>query len=137
MMKNQDQKTTNQQTQSKQHTQNTAHNSLGQSKQPATYWREQYKNEPYYTQGEKFEQYEPAYRTGIEGRQQYAGQRFDEVESNLRNDYETNIGSSTMSWEPKGKQACRAAWDYLDQNQASGTDRQQSQRQSSDRQSQR
>lgn len=135
-MKHQDQKTTNQQTQGKQHTQNTAQNTLGQSEQQTSYWREQYKNEPYYSQGEKFEQYEPAYRTGIEGRQRYAGQRFDEVEGNLRNDYEANLGSSTMRWDTKGKQACRAAWD-LDQKQASGTDRQQPQRQPSDRQSQR
>ncbi len=102
-----------------------ARNTLGQAEQQTTYWRDQYQKEPYYTQGEKFEDYEPAYRTGVEGRQQYAGQRFDEIESNLRNDYEANQGSSTMTWENKGKQACRAAWDYADQNASSNTDRQQ------------
>ena len=121
-----------QQTQNKQQTQTAGQQrSLsGQLDQQTTYWREQYKNEPYYSQGEKFEQYEPAYRAGIEGRQQYAGQRFDEVESNLRNDYEAHMGSGTMTWDNKARQACRAAWDHADQSMSSGTDRQQGGKQS-------
>lgn len=115
----------------KQQAQNAgARNTLGQAEQQTTYWRDQYQKEPYYTQGEKFEDYEPAYRTGAEGRQQYAGQKFDQVENNLRNDYQANQGSSTMTWENKGKQACHAAWDYADKNVSTDTDRQQSGRQS-------
>lgn len=110
-------------------------NTLGQTESQTSYWRNQYQNEPYYSQGQSFDQYEPAYRTGAEGRSQYSGQRFEEVESNLRSEYENNHGSSTMSWDQGAKQACRAAWDRADQMSSSGTDRQSSDRQSSDRQS--
>lgn len=113
-------------------------NTMGQTESPTSYWRNQYQNEPYYSQGQSFDQYEPAYRTGAEGRSQYSGQRFEEVESNLRSEYEANHGSSTMSWDQGAKQACRAAWDRADQMSASDRDRQSSSdRQSSDRKSNR
>src|SRR5688500_4287513 len=35
-------------------------NTLGQTEQQASYWRDQDRNEPYVTKGEKFEQYSPA-----------------------------------------------------------------------------
>ena len=100
-------------------------NTLGQTEQQASYWREQFQNEPYVTKGQKFDEYAPAYRTGYEGREQYAGQRFDDVENNLKRDYENNRGDSTMDWG-NAKQACRAAWDRADQFVSSSqTDRKQ------------
>ena len=100
-------------------------NTLGQTEQQASYWRDQFQNEPYVTKGQKFEEDAPAYRTGYEGRSQYAGQRFDDVENNLKRDYETNRGDSTMGWDT-AKQACRAAWDRADQFVSSSqTDRKQ------------
>lgn len=99
-------------------------NTLGQTEQQAAYWREQFQNEPYVTKGQKFDEYAPAYRTGYEGRSQYAGQRFDDVENDLKRDYENNRGDSTMDWS-KARQACRAAWDRADQFVSSQTDRKQ------------
>ena len=89
-------------------------NTLGQTEQQASYWRDQFQNEPYVTKGQKFDEYAPAYRTGYEGRSQYAGQRFDDVKNNLKRDYENNRGDSPLGWD-KAKQACRAAWDRADQ----------------------
>ena len=97
---------------------------LGQTEQQASYWRDQYRNEPYVTKGQKYDEYAPAYRTGYEGRSQYAGQRFDDVEDNLKRDYENNRGNSPLGWD-KAKQACRAAWDRADQFVSPQTDRQQ------------
>ena len=97
---------------------------LGQTEQQASYWRDQYRNEPYVTKDQKYDEYAPAYRTGYEGRSQYAGQRFDDVESNLKRDYENNRGTSPLGWD-KAKQACRAAWDRADQFVSPQTDRQQ------------
>ena len=100
-------------------------NSLGQTEQQASYWREQYQYEPYVAKSEKYDDYAPAYRTGYEGRSQYAGQRFDDVEADLRRDWENTKGSSKMGWD-KASQACRAAWDRADQFTASSmSDRQQ------------
>lgn len=102
-------------------------NTLGQSTLGQTehsYWRSQYQNEPYVAQGEKFDEYAPAYRTGYEGRAHYAGQRFEDVQDNLKRDYENNRGDSTLGWD-KARQACRAAWDHSDKSMSSQTDRQQ------------
>lgn len=101
-------------------------NTLGQTEQQASYWREQYQHEPYVAKGEKYDDYAPAYRTGYEGRTQYAGQRFDEVESDLRRDWENARGNSKLGWD-KASQACRAAWDRAGQftSMSSQTDRQQ------------
>lgn len=95
-------------------------NSLGQGtmeqpEQQASYWREQYRHEPYVSKSEKYDDYAPAYRIGYEGRSQYAGQRFDDVENDLRRDWENTRGSSSkLGWD-KASQACRAAWDRADQ----------------------
>ncbi len=106
---------------------------MGQREQQTAYWRQQYQSEPYYSQGEGFEQYEPAYRTAIEGRDRYAGQQFNEIESSLKDEYQANQGSNTMSWDTKGKQACRAAWDHADRNTASSGERQSSNDQASNK----
>lgn len=103
-------------------------NTLGQGDQQASYWRDHYSKEPYVAKGEKFDAYEPAYRTGYEGRNQYAGQRFEEVEGNLKQDYEANKGDTSLGWD-KARQACRAAWDRADQSMSSQTDRQQANKQ--------
>lgn len=99
---------------------------LGQTEQQASYWREQYQYEPYVAKNEKYDDYAPAYRTGYEGRSQHAGQRFEEVEADLRRDWENTRGSSKLGWD-KASQACRAAWDRADQftSASSMTDRQQ------------
>lgn len=99
-------------------------NTLGQTEQEASYWRGQYRNEPYVAQGDKFDEYAPAYRTGYEGRSQYAGQRFEDVQDNLKRDYENNRGDSMLGWD-KARQACRAAWDHSERSLSSQTDRQQ------------
>jgi len=99
-------------------------NTLGQTESQAAYWQNQYQSEPYYRQGTSFSDYEPAYRTGIEGRSQYAGQRFEEVEDDLRSNYESNRGTSALGWNQGASQACRAAWDRSDQQQDADRDRQ-------------
>ena len=116
-----------------QNTQNTgSQNTMGQGQQTqgqqsgqqataqqtgsqATYWRQQFQNEPYYQQGRQFEDYAQAYNTGEQGRMQYgsSGQSFEQAESNLRGDYEnsTRNQGNAMKWDEGGKQACQAAWD--------------------------
>lgn len=98
-------------------------NTLGQTEQEASYWRSEYQNEPYVAKGERFDEYAPAYRTGYEGRSQYAGQRFEDVQDNLKRDFENNRGDSTLGWD-KARQACRAAWDHSEKSLSSQTDRQ-------------
>ena len=86
-----------------------------QSGSQSAYWKQQFQNEPYYQQGRQFSDYEQAYNTGEQGRNQYgtSGQSFEQSESNLRGDYEnsTKGASGALKWDEGGKQACKAAWD--------------------------
>ena len=99
-------------------------NTLGQTESQTAYWQDQYQSEPYYNRGSSFSDYEPAYRTGIEGRAQYPGQRFEEVEDDLRSHYENSRGTSQLGWNQGASQACRAAWDHADRMSDSDRDRQ-------------
>jgi hypothetical protein len=73
------------------------------------YWRENYTTRPYYKKGATYETYQPAYRTGYEGRTRYTGRSFEEAETDLRSDYERNRGASSLTWE-HAKDATRDAW---------------------------
>lgn len=77
------------------------------------HWRDQYKRESYFSADHSYDDYAPAYRVGYEGAGRYAGRRFDEVETDLRRDYDSVRGSSKLSWE-KAKSAARAAWDRIE-----------------------
>jgi hypothetical protein len=73
------------------------------------YWRENYRTRPYYEEGEAFETYAPAYRHGWESRSRYPDRRFEDVERELRSDWERSPRSRSMGWE-KARQATRDAW---------------------------
>ena len=75
------------------------------------YWREHYSNEPYYDRAYSYDDYRGAYRTGYEGygRLGTSGKRYEEIEPELRRDYERNYGTSRLSWD-KARAATRAAW---------------------------
>lgn len=73
------------------------------------YWRDSYRNEDYVKPDYTYDDYGPAYRTGYESRARYEGRNFDEVETDLRNDYERNRGNSRLEWDD-AKHATRAAW---------------------------
>lgn len=79
------------------------------------YWREHFRSEPYYAQGKDFSAYEPAYRLGIEARNEYPNKQFSEVEDKLRMQYEAGQqGQRELDWT-EAKQAARAAWDRSEQ----------------------
>lgn len=75
------------------------------------YWRTHYTSRPYVAAGQRYEDYQPAYRTGYEGYHRYAGtgKRYEEVEPELRRDYETRHKGTGLAWE-RAKHATRDAW---------------------------
>lgn len=77
------------------------------------YWRENYRTREYIDPGATYETYEPAYRAGYVGFSRHRGRRFDDIESELRDDYERTAGNPSLSWE-KARQAARDAWDRLE-----------------------
>jgi hypothetical protein len=76
------------------------------------YWRENYSTQPWVERNYRYEDYEPAFRTGWEGYSKYgrSGKTYDQLEPELRTNYERNAaGKTRLEWE-KAKSATRAAW---------------------------
>jgi hypothetical protein len=84
------------------------------------YWRGRYDKEGYYEAGRTYDDYEGAYRVGYEGR--YTGKSFDEVENDLRANWDTAKGKSQLAWD-RAKQAARAAWDRVERALPGDADR--------------
>lgn len=80
------------------------------------YWRDNYSTQPWVERNYRYEDYEPAFRTGWEGYSRYgsSGRTYDQLENDLRSDYERNAsGKTRLEWE-KAKSATRAAWHRLE-----------------------
>lgn len=73
------------------------------------YWQDNYSTRPYVDRDIAYDEYRPAYRTGYEGYTKYQGRRFEDVENDLKSDYERTKGSARLTWE-HAKQATRDAW---------------------------
>jgi hypothetical protein len=56
------------------------------------YWRENYKGRPYVRDGSTYDDYGPAYGYGVNSYSRYPGRRFDEVEPDLAENWETSRG---------------------------------------------
>lgn len=88
---------------------------IAQSVNPTTedaYWRDNYKDRSYIESGASYDTYQPAYRHGIEGYTRYEGRNYQEVEPNLRSDWENSPNSGTLPWE-KAQPATRDAYERL------------------------
>lgn len=77
------------------------------------YWKNQYDKEGYYEAGETYDQYDPAFRTGYQGRQRYPDKTYDEAEGELKKDYERTSGETRLGWD-KAKHAIKAAWHRIE-----------------------
>ncbi len=73
------------------------------------YWRDNYSSRPYVTKGSTYDDYGPAYRYGVDGFAQYEGRPFEEVEPELRRDWQSAKGTSKLSWE-NARNATRDSW---------------------------
>ena len=79
------------------------------------YWRDNYSTRPYAKADSGYETYQPAYKYGWESRSQYAGKKYDEVESDLERGWDNAKGTSKMAWND-AKGAVRDAWHRVDGN---------------------
>jgi len=79
------------------------------------YWRSEFGKRPYFMQGSAYDQYGPAYQLGWESHASYStkGKTFDEVEADLRRDWDRRHGSSKLTWE-NAKSAARDAWQRME-----------------------
>ncbi len=77
------------------------------------HWRNNYTKKPYYQAGRSYDDYAPAYQYGWESRTRYQGKKFNDVEPEMRNNWETSRGSCPLTWE-QAKHAVRDSWDRSD-----------------------
>jgi hypothetical protein len=76
------------------------------------YWREQHSNQPYARQDVDYEHYSPAYRAGVESYSRNPGRSFDEVEPELRSNWGSTRGKSSLEWD-HARPAAKGAWDRV------------------------
>lgn len=74
-----------------------------------TYWRENYTSRPYARPGATYDDYQPAYRYGMDSYTRYPNRSFDDVEPELSRDWGTARGHSPLDWD-NAKHASRDAW---------------------------
>lgn len=79
------------------------------------YWKTNYAKQKYVDRNAPYTTYQPAYRTGYEGRARYPGKRFEEVEANLQRDYENSRGAAGLGWD-KARNATRDAWNRVEKS---------------------
>ncbi len=77
------------------------------------YWKTNFSKQKYVERDAAYATYQPAYRTGYEGRTQYPGKKYEDVEANLQRDYEKSPGNATLGWD-KARHATRDAWQRVD-----------------------
>lgn len=77
-----------------------------------SYWRDNYLTRPYARKDASFDDYSPAYRSGVESYSRNPGRSFDDIEPQLGRDWNSNRGRSSLEWE-HAKPAARDAWDRI------------------------
>lgn len=77
------------------------------------FWRDNYSKEPYYESGRSYDDYAPAYRLGLSGRQRYE-EPWPSVEPRLASEWDDSRENSTLEWD-KATHASHAAWRRVDE----------------------
>ncbi len=80
----------------------------------AAYWRDEYRNRDYYDPDLEYDtQVGPAYQYGWESRGEYDAGNWDDAEAELRDQWMSRRGGSTLDWDRAGPMA-RDAWKRVD-----------------------
>lgn len=80
----------------------------------ADYWREAYRERPYYSERYTYDDYEPAYRAGWESYDPDVSVAWNEREQIARQRWEGEGGAPTMTWE-EARQASEDAYNRVHQ----------------------
>jgi len=94
-------------------------NAMGEAIDPDAedaHWRDAHAKQPYGKHG-KFEDFQPAYRTGYQSYDRYASENksFEDAEPDLRSEYEKS--GANVPWD-KARDASRAAWGRVENGEA-------------------
>jgi phage tail tape-measure protein len=85
------------------------------------YWRENYNSQPWVERTYTYDDYGPAFQSGYEtyAKHHGTGRKFEEIEPEMRRDWDRVKGKSRLDWE-RAKVASRAAWERVDQARGTG-----------------
>ena len=89
-----------------------AGNNAGELVNPAgadVYWSNAYRNEPYYDNLYRYDDYAPAYRAGHAHRENNFEGFWEQAEIDLKSAWEHSKSTSRLTWE-EAKHAAHAAW---------------------------
>ncbi|MFN2634010.1 MAG: hypothetical protein ABR610_11390, partial [Thermoanaerobaculia bacterium] len=85
------------------------------------YWRENFRRRPYYEAEKEYSHYEPSYRYGWEraGQSEYRNRGFEEVELDLRRDWEASSAEGLPDWD-LAREPARDAFERANGRESSG-----------------
>ncbi|MEP6633685.1 MAG: hypothetical protein ABJA62_05695 [Luteimonas sp.] len=75
----------------------------------ADYFRSMFLSAPYYSAGRVWHDYAPAYQYGYDTFDAYRGQRFEDVEARLQDEWEAARANSRLGWS-EARGAVRDSW---------------------------
>src|SRR5437899_3078571 len=76
------------------------------------YWRQNYSSRPYASSG-TYDEFRPAFEYGWESYSRYRGRQFDDVEPDLRREWEKGRKNAGLGWD-EVRRAARDAWDRVE-----------------------
>ena len=78
------------------------------------YWRKEYAGRPY-ASGESYDKWRPAYQHGWQSYEKNRGKKFEDVEPQLKQEWERADGGREMSWD-RARNASSDAWHHVERN---------------------
>ena len=76
----------------------------------STYWNQQFTREPYFLEGDSYDDYDAAYRLGYGARQRHPDRDFASLETGLEREWNQSKGPSRLDWS-RARQAVLRAWE--------------------------
>jgi hypothetical protein len=76
----------------------------------AGYWNQQFTREPYFLEGDSYDDFDPAYRLGYNARRQHPELGFDRLETQLQREWAASKGLSRLDWS-RARHAALRAWE--------------------------
>ena len=76
------------------------------------YWRDNWTNRPYVSADRGFDYYRPGYQYGYEAATRYRGRNWNDVENELRSDWDRYEHRGESTWDHM-KDAVRDAWNRM------------------------
>lgn len=90
----------------------TGTGALGDWTPEEAYWRANWSGRPYVSADRNFDYYRPGYRFGFESANRYRGRAWNDVENDLRSDWDRWEHRGESAWE-NVKDAVRDAWNRV------------------------